>query len=335
MSADPNVPLAMFKTSYTKIFIEVFSEFNINIQKLLKESGLPADLLHSKSELIPTEPVKRLLFLISTQVGENKFSELMRLAIRQRFLPAVLPRFTECKTIEEALHLCKKVFAQDSPGSYITLEREHGRAWLCRAAKFEESNHFVWSEFFAVLYMIELVSTLSNQKWAPKQVKLQWPNTDLFRSAFPGSTQFFVSQDKTAFYIEDEIIEKPVSISADDTKFKEPLVDWHSSFTDSVFTALLPYSLEQDLSVEDAAQILNLSTRTFQRKLKSENTSFRQIKESITLSLSCDLMEQGHSLTHIANQLGYNNISHFSRAFKRITGLTPKIYRNTIMGIQD
>ncbi|WP_117235088.1 AraC family transcriptional regulator [Vibrio maerlii] len=334
MSADPNVPLAMFKTSYTKVFIEVFAEFNIDIQKLLEESGLPADLLQSKSDHVPTEPVKRLLFLISTQVGENKFAELMRLAIRQRFLPDVLGSFAACETIEEALKLCNQVFTQNSPGSYITFEREHGRSWLCRAAKFEESNHFMWSEFFSVLYMIEMISTLSNQDWAPKQVKLRWPDTDIFRSAFPSKTQFFISQEKTAFYIEDEILQRPIHITADDTKFKEPLVDWHSSFTDSVFTALLPYSLEQDLTLEDSAEILNMSTRTLQRKLKEDKTSFRQIKESITLSVSCDLMEQGHSLTHIANQLGYNNISHFSRAFKRITGLTPKIYRKSIMGLQ-
>ncbi|MFA0349736.1 AraC family transcriptional regulator, partial [Vibrio sp. 10N.222.55.C6] len=34
--------------------------------------------------------------------------------------------------------------------------------------------------------------------------------------------------------------------------------------------------------------------------------------------------------TYISSQLGYTNISHFSRAFKRVSGLTPKIYQRSI-----
>ncbi|GAM59385.1 transcriptional regulator, araC family [Vibrio ishigakensis] len=41
-------------------------------------------------------------------------------------------------------------------------------------------------------------------------------------------------------------------------------------------------------------------------------------------------MEQGKTLTFIAKQLGYQDISHFSRAFKRITGLTPKLYKKSL-----
>ena len=35
------------------------------------------------------------------------------------------------------------------------------------------------------------------------------------------------------------------------------------------------------------------------------------------------LQQQGQSVTDVANTLGYSSISHFSTAFKRVTGLKP------------
>ena len=35
------------------------------------------------------------------------------------------------------------------------------------------------------------------------------------------------------------------------------------------------------------------------------------------------LREQGKTVTEVANTLGYSSISHFSTAFKRVTGLKP------------
>jgi AraC-like DNA-binding protein len=35
------------------------------------------------------------------------------------------------------------------------------------------------------------------------------------------------------------------------------------------------------------------------------------------------LQQQGNTVTDIANMLGYSSISHFSTAFKRVTGMKP------------
>ena len=130
--------------------------------------------------------------------------------------------------------------------------------------------------------------------------------------------------------IPDEILQIPIRLTAKDLSNKPAIVEWHTSFTDSVYELLKPYMKEQDLSLEEAAELLNFSVRTFQRKLKNENTTYRKIKENLMFSVACELMEEGHTLTYISSQLGYTNISHFSRAFKRVSGLTPKIYQRSI-----
>jgi AraC-like DNA-binding protein len=327
-------PLPMIRTGYTKILIDVFSKHGIHIQEVLRDSGLPPDLFHTDKDFLPTEPVKRLIYLLSSQVGVNNFSDLLRLAFRQRIIPQVLTQFDSAITIKDALGKATEIFNSDSPGSSISFEQEYGKYWFCRSAPYEDSVYFLWGEVFAVLYIIELIQALTKTDWFPEQVRIQHNDADALLSSLNNKTQLFIGQNTTAVLIDDDILNKEIHISSSDTEKKQPLIEWHSSFSDSVFTALLPYVREHSLTVDQAAKLLNMTSRTFQRRLKEERTSFRQIKESLMLSVSCELMEEGYSLTHISNQLGYNNISHFSRAFKRISGLTPKLYKKTILGLR-
>lgn len=334
MSTKPT-KLPMIRTGYTKILLEVFSRHGINVQDLLYNSGLPPDLFETDKDYLPVEPVKRLIYLLSTQVGVNNFSEQLRLAFRQRIIPQILNRFESAATVKEALGRANEIFASDSPGSSITFEHEYGRYWFCRTVQYEDTPYFIWGEVFAILYVIELVQALTKSEWFPKQLKIQHSDDSAIRSALGKKTQLFISQHQTALLVDEETLNKTIHITSSDTKVKAPLIEWHTSFSDSVFTALLPYVKEHSLTVEQAAKLLKMTPRTFQRRLKEDRTSFRQIKESLMLSVSCELMEEGHSLTHISSQLGYNNISHFSRAFKRITGLTPKTYRKSILGLAE
>ena len=328
-------PLPMIRTGYTKILLDVFSKHGINVQELLNDSGLPPDLFETDKDYLPVKPVKRLVYLLSSQVGVNSFSELLRTAFRQRIIPQILKQFDSTVTVKEALEKVNIIFNHDSPGSEITFENEYEKYWLCRSASYEDTIYFIWGEVFAVLYIIELIQALTKSDWFPEQVKIQHVDDEIIRSALNQKTQFFISQSKSALLIDEKILNSTVKFIPSDTKHKEPLVEWHSSFSDSVFTSLLPYVREHSLNIKQAAKLLQMTPRTFQRRLKEERTSFRQLKESLTLSISCELMEEGHSLTHISSQLGYNNISHFSRAFKRISGLTPKIYKKSILGLVE
>ncbi|MDO6498162.1 helix-turn-helix domain-containing protein [Photobacterium sanguinicancri] len=333
MSSKKHNTLPMIRTEYTRILIEVFAANGIDANKLLERSGLPPDLLRTNQDYLPVEPVKHLIYLLSYQVDNNNFSKLLRLAFRQHIIPSILGQFETAHTVHDALIQAITVFSSDSPGSQITVEESHGRFWFCRGANYEESPYFIWGEVFAILYTIELISALTQSDWHPDQVKIQHTSTEAVESAIGQQAQLFIGHDKTAILINPDVLNTELKLCPSSINRKKDLVEWHSSFSDNVFTALQPYVKEYSLTIDQAAKLLKMSSRTLQRRLKEEKTTFRQVKESLMLSASCELMRQGYSLTHIANQLGYNNISHYSRAFKKVTGLPPKSYKKALLGI--
>lgn len=83
-------------------------------------------------------------------------------------------------------------------------------------------------------------------------------------------------------------------------------------------------------SVEQVAAALHLSSRTLKRQLAQHETSFSELLEESSKRRSVLLLEDHRlSIEHISERLGYSDLSNFTRAFKRWTGLTPKAYRQS------
>lgn len=78
------------------------------------------------------------------------------------------------------------------------------------------------------------------------------------------------------------------------------------------------------LSLDDVAANFNVSTRSLQRKLKEENVTFQELADAVRKALAVEYVKKGdHPIKEISHMLGYNELSAFSRAFKRWTGKTP------------
>jgi AraC-like DNA-binding protein len=81
-----------------------------------------------------------------------------------------------------------------------------------------------------------------------------------------------------------------------------------------------------EANVDLVAQKLHVSTRTLMRKLKSESLSFRTLMDRYRLEKALSLSERPNAnVTLLALELGFRDVSSFSRAFKRWTGESPKI----------
>ncbi len=76
------------------------------------------------------------------------------------------------------------------------------------------------------------------------------------------------------------------------------------------------------------AKQLSMTSRTMQRKLKQENTSYQQIPDQLRMELACHhLLESSVSVTDIALKLGFSEPRSFHRSFKQWKNSTPGEYR--------
>lgn len=81
-------------------------------------------------------------------------------------------------------------------------------------------------------------------------------------------------------------------------------------------------------TIQLTARVLGVNVRMLQRRLATAGTSHSQIVDEVRFEVACRLLGYpGRSVADIASALGYSDPAHFTRAFVRWTGITPRTYR--------
>ena len=84
----------------------------------------------------------------------------------------------------------------------------------------------------------------------------------------------------------------------------------------------------REISLDEVAQLCSLTTSSFCRYFKSQTQkTFTEFLNEVRILNACKLLVKNDlTITEICYQVGYNNISHFNRQFKLVTGITAKAY---------
>lgn len=81
-------------------------------------------------------------------------------------------------------------------------------------------------------------------------------------------------------------------------------------------------------TLAQVAEMAGVSPRTFQRKLSNVDFVYSDILDSVRFERSTTLLrETDAKIIDIAFAAGYSDPAHFSRAFRRIAGITPRQFR--------
>jgi len=87
-------------------------------------------------------------------------------------------------------------------------------------------------------------------------------------------------------------------------------------------------------TIEQVAAHLNMSLRTLQRRLKTADSTYKQLLDDLRKDFAlCYLRRPDLTIGEISYLLGYADNSVFTRSFKRWTGKSPQAYRGGAVGV--
>jgi AraC-like DNA-binding protein len=82
---------------------------------------------------------------------------------------------------------------------------------------------------------------------------------------------------------------------------------------------------QREIFLDEVAQVANLSNEAFCRYFKTRTRkSYINFLNEVRISKACQLLISNQlSIQQICYEVGFNNLSHFNRVFKKVTGRTP------------
>lgn len=86
---------------------------------------------------------------------------------------------------------------------------------------------------------------------------------------------------------------------------------------------------QEDVAVEDVAKIVHMTPTSFCKFFKKHSMkTYIGFLNEVRIEKACQLLinKQTESISETAFQVGFNNIVHFNRVFKQITGMSPRQY---------
>ncbi|MCW8331409.1 AraC family transcriptional regulator [Photobacterium sp. SDRW27] len=323
--------IAVVDSEHVLTMLGVLKRMDLDVYQILEQAIMPADIeLYPRNSYIVTERLQALYNLIMANLSDDELVDFVEQSTKEnaaKFLKSL--DMSDCFTVKEAVEtICANIF-KTSLDSNFGIEQQFGRTWFYRKREYCEEPWFLLSELYMVSVFGELIRQLVARLWVPAEICLMTDACHLCQRLYPEhNIQFYTSREYSALEIADSLLESPV-----DEKWQVNFAGAGSQIKKTVSNTLrhaLPlYFGEGRPTLEKAAEITGLTQRTLKRRLNEEGTSYTKLLETMIIDIAKHQLVYGDKpISEIAFALGYTLSNHFSRAFKRAEGITPKQYRD-------
>ncbi|WP_447471133.1 helix-turn-helix transcriptional regulator [Vibrio harveyi] len=331
----PNTDIPLVHSEEVKLFATMLNELDGDIHSLLETARMPQDILSSQSSnaFVPESALKSVFQTLGERASPEKFALLTWTLCHDIYVPRFANQITQTHSLKAALEEVSQLLKQISDNVSLSVVSRGGKWWLVREKQDAKREWFRYAEMFSAMFMNELLKKLVGSQWRLAEVGIQDIEAEPF-NLLPGmkSAQFFTRRPVTAISIPNEWINQPIAFTPSQTAPNTSFRGENDKFSDALARALTPYLSMGKISIQFAGELIDMNARTIQRRLASENTTYREVIEGLVLKQTLELLaDRDLSITHIALKTGYSDSAHFTRAFKRMMNLTPKAYRQSLL----
>lgn len=326
-----NIPIT--RSQFLLPFVRILDEVGAPTNSLLEKFRLPSSLETKGDLYIPLLPAIRFIDTAQSTQGISDFGFLAsqrlhysHLREKTRVLIAHSP------TLLVALrHACYWASREDTI-LRMWIEYDNDQVRVCsRLSSASALFHLEHAQWLQNIFAIYIVRQFAGPNWTPPTMAFEahytpstatqscWPNVRFLHGqhaawiSIPIAYLGLANRQTEVFFAPFEHEQGPSGYD---------IVE--------ILKLMLPSYLDVGVpTLAEVAEIAGVSTRTFQRKLSNISFTYSDILDSVRFERSSKLLRDTDSkIIDIAFASGYSDPAHFSRAFRRIAGVTPRQFRD-------
>jgi AraC-like DNA-binding protein len=315
-------------------FAAVLKEHGEPVVPLIRRAGLPSACLEDPNLTVPAAPVGHFRELAARKTGCADLALLALGPLDIENLGDFGRAIMNAPTLYKTLTKVQQLAPTETSNLRIELRPDPHGAAISSQRVGSEASAGDWQNDLYVAALLLKVVRLADPRWSPSEISVAAP-AGVMRSraieSLGGSPRF--GQASTGFVIPASMLALPVAkrpaahgadVEARDLWSTAP----PTTYAEAVQRIVRLYAKDRWLDIEDASAVADTSTRTMQRRLLEEKTSYSHILEATRAEIAADLLENTDAtMSEIAHSLGYKHQAHFTRAFRRWSGMPPSEFR--------
>ena len=298
-----------------------------------KKVNLPTKVDDPES-LVPLLPFYNLINTVAINENIPDFGSRIARITPWHNVASLGPLIRNSNSLEELLTtFCDIASGQSSPVIF-SVKDEGGYTSFC----YTNTLHFkgeIQMELYRITSMIQLVQLAASAVWRPEVIRLKMPKSDIVdASPLLTGSEIRFSQPDSAITIPKDFLQLPVQIDIPKNIKTDQTdqADLNIEFIKSISQIISTYVLTNNTSLEEIADATGMSARTLQRRLTDNGLKFHDLLDQEKFEHAKEMLQQSQvPITEIAEALGYSDAAHFTRAFRRWSGVSPTDYKKKLV----
>lgn len=312
----------------------------LNPDAMLLRAGLPRDLESHSESLISYRKLLNLLDQCELESRNRMFALQYGLYQGVKVFGPLLYLIRNANTVREALVDLAGYFHVHSGAGQVKFEEsgEHG------ILSYTISDPAIFGvrhgAELALGVGVQLMRMLLGKRWQPTTALLQHAQvaesaqyrrllglTPIFNSSCNG-VMVDAALLSTPLHAADPALHRLIQQHIENLTLKSA-----QQLPELVQQLIRSFMPEGRATIEQIADYMTLSTRTLQRQLEEEGTTFQELLSSTRQTMACRYLQDSTiSISQLADLLGYSDQSAFSRAFQRWYATSPREWRKQQLG---
>jgi len=320
------IPLVRALWAYP--FFDFLEDRGARVDAYLEAAGLPNDIRAVPERPLPARELYRWIGAlarevdvadIGLEVGEKTdFSRHVGLGDVATTAPTLAAAIETAIQWMPTVHSSKRLSLTVAEAEAKLSTRNHG-------APPEPSD-----DHFTLWLMIALLRMAAGPTWLPDVVSLESSASGTTGRICTRQGHIRKNAAVTSVRFPAELLHRPLPHGSTATRYQtrirpKPLPTEMDVCLQSVVELLLPAGRADLYHV---ARTLGVSSRTLQRRLRAHGYCFSSLLERARFSLARKLLDNpSRKVIDVAFELGYSAHPHFTSAFHRWTGVSPRVFR--------
>jgi AraC-like DNA-binding protein len=331
------VPFA--RASALAPFISFLETIGAPTPHLLGKAQISSGELDDPEALLPILSIYRFIELASQQEKIQDLGALVGEQTSSFDLGAFGAALHSASTVNEYLRTGIRLIGALSSGE---------RFWISEDADSIRVNQYLpgpaslgrcLADVYTLVITVSMLRRFIDKGWSPKEVRLMTGNENLIGDGrIFGNAEIVTGAPNSSFTLPHSLLQcarpqtnaRKTAARSSSQALGYPIP---IGFKASVEQLLVTMIGDQNPTIEVAAKIAGMSPRTLQRRLAGSGYTFTGLLAETRTGLAKDwLVASDAPVVEIAGSLGYSDPSNFIRAFRRITGMSPQCYRQSLLG---
>ncbi|GGH41616.1 Arabinose-binding domain of AraC transcription regulator, N-term [Cribrihabitans marinus] len=321
------------RAAHLKVYADVLHKMGAPVNRHLAAAGLPPFSEEDQEQYLC---VPRVLDFVSKASRDASVIELGFLAAQKSDLSTLSPAFQRALlAAPNGLQRLRQVLrfdrVEDGALRSAVIRRSGFLRVICNLEDFRGSDALAYSEWLQIQGMVSIVRSVAGSGWCPPEVTFISGEkcSPLARESF-GNARMLFAQPNTSILVPLDILARPCA-DADSATQDPGRAGMPENLVSFLKKAIRPHLAGASPGVCLAAEWSGMSRRSFQRKLARLDRSYSEVLAEVRYETAAALLSNSTAkIIEIAYETGYENPEHFSRAFRRMAGISPREYRKSL-----